>query len=69
MLFGHADRMEVIDPDRYVRMFVNRSKRLSMPKKNQADVEEENENAVTFDADELRIIQKFLRVKKGSEIC
>ena len=49
LLFGHADRMDAIDSEHYDKMFVNKNKRLHMPKKSQADEAEDNEPAVIFD--------------------
>lgn len=66
LLFGHADRMEVIDSERYNRMFVNRNKRLTMPKKSQADAEEDEEPAVVYDDAELRIIEDIFDSEDGN---
>lgn len=66
LLFGHADRMEVIDPDRYNKMFVNKNKRLGMPKKTQADEMEDREPVVVYDDAELRIIEGFFEREDGN---
>lgn len=66
LLFGHADRMEVIDPERYNRMFVSRNKRLSMPKMTQADAEDEQEPVVVYDDEELRIIEDIFKSEDGN---
>ena len=66
LLFSHADRMEVIDSERYNKMFVNRNKRLTMPKITQADAEEESEGAVIYDNDELRIIENIFNSENGN---
>lgn len=66
LLFGHADRMDVIDAEQYNKMFVNKNKRLHMPKKSQADAAEDNEPAVIFNDDELRIIEKVFESEDGN---
>lgn len=59
LLFSFADKMEVLQPERYDRMFVNRNKRLSMPTKTQADAEEDKEPPVIFSNEELKIIERI----------
>ncbi len=66
LLFGQADRMEVIDPQKYNRLFVDRNKRLKMPEKTQIDDEKENEGAVIYDEDELRIIHDIFASENGN---
>ena len=66
LLFGHADRMDAIDSEHYDKMFVNKNKRLHMPKKSQADEAEDNEPAVIFDDNELRIIEKIFDSEDGN---
>ena len=66
LLFGHADRMDAIDPEQYNKMFVNKNKRLHMPKKSQADEAEDKEPAVIFDDSELRIIAKIFESEDGN---
>ncbi len=66
LLFGQADRMEVIDPQKYNRLFVDRNKRLKMPEKTQMDDEKENEGAVIYDEDELRIIHNIFASENGN---
>ena len=66
LLFGHADRMEVIDPARYLRMFATKNKRLEMPKITQQDNAKEEEGAVTFDNEELKIIKNAFESEDGN---
>lgn len=66
LLFGHADRMEAIDSERYNRMFVNRNKRLGMPKKTQADAQEDEEGAVIYDESELQLIESIFQSEDGN---
>lgn len=66
LLFGHADRMEVIDPARYLRMFATKNKRLEMPKITQEDNAKEEEGAVTFDDEELKIIKNAFESEDGN---
>lgn len=66
LLFGHADRMEVIDPARYLRMFATKNKRLEMPKITQQDNAKEEEGAVTFDDEELKIIKNAFESEDGN---
>ena len=66
LLFGHADRMDAIDAEHYNKMFVNKNKRLHMPKKSQADEAEDKEPAVIFDDEELRIIEKIFDSEDGN---
>ncbi len=65
LLFGHADRMEKIDPDRYLRMFVTKKLRLDMPKISQTDREKEG-RVVTFDNEELAIIKNAFESEDGN---
>ena len=66
LLFGHADRMDVIDAEHYNKMFVNKNKRLHMPKKSQSDEAEDKEPAVIFDDTELRIIEDIFDSEDGN---
>ncbi len=66
LLFGHADKMDMIDQEHYNKMFVNKNKRLHMPKKSQADEAEDKEPAVIYDDDELRIIERIFQSGDGN---
>lgn len=66
LLFGHADRMEVIDPNRYLRMFVTKGKRLAMPPMTQADFEESEEGATVYDDGQLQIMEKIFKSEDGN---
>ncbi len=66
LLFGHADRMEVISSEKYNRMFVNRNKRLTMPKKMQSDLESEEQGAVIYTEDELKLIESIFESENGN---
>ena len=66
LLFGHADRMEVIDPLKYNKMFVNRGTRLNMPKMSQADHEDMEEGAVVYTDDQLSIMEHIFKSEDGN---
>ena len=66
LLFGHADRMEVIDQNRYNRMFVSSGTRLTMPKKTQEDHQSDLEGATVYNADELAKIEKVFNTDSGN---
>ena len=66
LLFGHADRMEVIEPTRYMRMFVARGTRLEMPKMTQADYEESEEGARVYSDPEIKTIEKIFMSEDGN---
>lgn len=59
LLFGHADRMEVIDPARYMKNFVDRGTRLTMPPMTQSDYAEDQEGAVIYTDDEIALMEKI----------
>lgn len=59
LLFGHADRMEVIEQNRYYRMFANKNTRLSMPAKNQLDHEEDLKGVAVFSDLDLEIMTRI----------
>lgn len=66
LIFGHADRMEVMDSDRYLKMFVTRGTRLQMPEMTQLDYEEEQEGAVVYTDKELDLIEKEFKSEDGN---
>ena len=66
LLFGHADRMEVIDPLRYNKMFVNRGTRLNMPKMTQADHEDMEEGAVVYTDNQLSWMEQIFQSENGN---
>lgn len=66
LLFGFAYKLEVIDGDRYYRMFGDKSTRLTMPVMEQADVEKEMEGAETYDDDQLAVMEKIFQSEDGN---
>ena len=66
LLFGHADRMEVIDPGRYMKMFVNKGSRLTMPQMTQADYEDSEEGAEIYDDEHLLAMEKIFKSEDGN---
>lgn len=66
LLFGHADGMEVIDSVRYNRMFVTRSKRLTMPQMKQVDFEEDNGEPTIYSTYELSKMEKIFDSEDGN---
>lgn len=61
LLFGVADKHELVDKDRYYRMFVNRGTKLGMPKKTQADEEDDLRGAATYSDEELLIMKTIFQ--------
>lgn len=66
LLFGHSERMEVIDPDRYMRMFVSKGTRLTMPKMKQADFEDSEEGAVVYTPNQLSWMEGIFKSEDGN---
>lgn len=66
LLFGHAERMEVVDPDRYMRMFVSRGTRLTMPKMSQADFEDSLEGATVYTENQLSRMETIFKSEDGN---
>ncbi len=66
LLFGHADRMEVIDQSRYVRMFVSSGTRLSMPKPDQEDALEMEKQPTYFTDRQLVKIGRIFTSEDGN---
>jgi integrase len=65
LLFGYAYDLELIDGDRYYRMFGDSKTRLSMPIKDQSDVEVEDD-IETYTDDELAVIEKIFMSEDGN---
>lgn len=65
LLFGYAYDLELIDGDRYYRMFGDSKTRLSMPIKDQADVETEDD-IETYTDDELALMEKIFMSEDGN---
>lgn len=57
LLFGYAYRLELIETERYFRMFGESKTRLTMPTKTQSDVEDDLEGATVYSDDELALIE------------
>lgn len=66
LLFGYAYDLELIDGDKYYRMFGDKSTRLTMPVMEQADVEKEMEGAETYDDDQLAVMEKIFKSEDGN---
>lgn len=66
LLFGYAYRLELIDGDKYYRMFGNSKTRLTMPVKEQADIEDELEGATVYDDSQLAAINKVFQSEDGN---
>ena len=66
LLFGYAYKLELIDGDRYYRMFGDKSTRLTMPVMEQADVEKELEGAEVYDDDQLAVMEKIFQSEDGN---
>ena len=71
LLFGFADRCDLLDTARYTRMFVNRSTRLTMPKKKQTSADDDPDEADvrTFSPEELKKIEAVFMEGDGNLLC
>lgn len=69
LLFGYAYKLELIDADKYFRMFGDSGTRLSMPIKEQSDVEDDLEGATVYSDDELSLIEKCFKSEDGNLLC
>lgn len=65
LLFGYAYKLELFDGDKYYRMFGDSKTRLTMPVKEQADVETEDE-IVVYSDDELSLMEKCFKSEDGN---
>jgi len=65
LLFGYAYRLELFDGDKYYRMFGDTGTRLSMPVKEQADVETEDD-IETYTDDELAVMESIFKSEDGN---
>lgn len=65
LLFGYAYDLELFDGDKYYRMFGDSNTRLSMPIKDQADVEVEGD-IETYTDDELAVMEKIFMSEGGN---
>lgn len=66
LLFGHAERLEIIDPQKHRRMFVTKGTRLTMPKMSQSDYVEEQKGAVCYDDAELKLMEQAFDTEDGN---
>lgn len=66
LLNAVAHKNELIDPERYYSMFVDRDTRLSMPKKSQADVEEDMQGVEVYSDYDLSEIRRVLSSEGGN---
>lgn len=66
LLFGYAYRLELFNENKYFRMFGDSKTRLSMPTKEQADVEDDLEGAEIYTEDELSIFEATFQSEDGN---
>lgn len=66
LLFTHAYKMEQLDPERYLRMFVTRGSRLSMPEMHQLDKEEEDKGVLVYTDHEIELMEKAFDTEDGN---
>lgn len=66
LLWGIADRMEVIDPIRYNKLFVSRNSRLKMPEMTQEDFQDSEEGAVIYNDEQLAVLERIFRSEDGN---
>lgn len=59
LLFGHADRMGLIDPSVYNRLFVQKNTRLKMPAKKQSDYQDELDGAIVYDDYQIYMLNQL----------
>lgn len=65
LLFGYAYKLELMDGEKYFRMFGDSKVRLTMPIKEQADIEAEDD-IETYTDDELAVIEKCFMSEDGN---
>lgn len=66
LLFGFADRLGVIDSEVYNKLIVNENTRISMPKMNQIDYEDELSGATVYEDLELYRLEKIFKSEDGN---
>lgn len=66
LLFGYAYKLELIETNKYFRMFVDTKTRLTMPTKTQSDYEDDLEGATVYNDDELSLIEKCFKSEDGN---
>ena len=66
LLFGYAYRLELFNENKYFRMFGDSKTRLSMPTKEQADVEDDLEGAEIYTEDELSVFENTFKSEDGN---
>ena len=66
LLFGYAYRLELFNENKYFRMFGDSKTRLSMPTKEQADVEDDLEGAEIYTEDELAVFEGTFKSEDGN---
>lgn len=69
LLFGHADRMGVIETDLYIKLFVNDNTKLRMPTKNQIDYQKEKDGVRVFDDWEIHILNQVFNEDNNLHIA
>ena len=66
LLFGYAYRPELFNENKYFRMFGDSKTRLSMPTKEQADVEDDLEGAEIYTEDEPAVFEGTFKSEDGN---
>lgn len=66
LLFGYAYKIELLDADKYFRMFGDSKTRLSMPAMKQSDVEKEQEGITVYSDDELALMESCFKSEDGN---
>lgn len=66
LLFGYAYRLDKIDYERYVKMFVDRGTRLTMPEMTQADFEESEGPIETYSDFQIYQMEELFKSEDGN---
>ena len=66
LLFGYAYRLDLIEYDRYVKMFIDKGSRLTMPNMTQADFEESEGPIETFNSYQIDEMTDIFQNEDGN---
>lgn len=66
LLFGYAYRLDKIDYERYIKMFVDKKTRLTMPQMTQADFEESEGPIDTYNEYDLYRMEELFKSEDGN---
>ncbi|MBO4693972.1 MAG: site-specific integrase [Clostridia bacterium] len=66
LLFGYAYRLDKIDYERYIKMFVDRGTRLTMPEMTQADFEDSEGPIETYSEYEIYQMEDLFKSEEGN---